>query len=155
MKVLESTKERLIIGYKEDSNAFELVWLVLGIIAFGSVPFLGIGMLYLTVFAAVTTLVMKRQFPQKLFVFDKNKKLLIIKSKFWLWYSTTQYAFDEIVEAPLITKYFYVGSMTVRPMEFVRLTLKRRDGKILQEDMLYGAAANHDMAYKINKFLRH
>lgn len=112
-------------------------------------------MLYLTVFAAVTTLVMKRQFPQKLFVFDKNKKLLIIKSKFWLWYSTTQYAFDEIVEAALITKYFYVGSMTVRPMEFVRLTLKRRDGKILQEDMLYGAAASHGMAYKINRFLRH
>lgn len=153
--VLKSTKERLVVGYEKDTNALDLVWLVLWIVAFGSIPFLGIGMLILTIFAVLIALSIRHQFPRKLVVFDKNNRLLIIKSKFLLWYLTTRYAFNEIVEAVLYTRNNYVGSMTARPMEYVQLTLRRQNGKMLQKDILCGIDANHDVVQQINRFLKY
>ena len=154
--VLKSTKERLVVGYEKDTNVFDLVRLVLWIVALGSIPFLGIGMLIITIFTVFFALSIRYQYPQKLVVFDKNKKLLIIKSKFLLWYLTAQYAFNEVVEAVLHTRNNPVGSTTiiVMPMEYVQLTLRKQDGKILQEDILCGVDANHEVVYKINNFLR-
>lgn len=149
--VLKSTKERLVVGYEKDTNAWDLLWLV----AFGSIPFLGIGMLILTTFAVLCALSIRHQFPRKLIVFDKNNKLLIIKSKFLLWHLTTQYAFNEIVEAVLYTRNIYAGSMSVGPMDYVRLTLRRQDGKILQEDILCGGVADHGVVHQINRFLKY
>ena len=46
--------------------------------------------------------------------------------------------------------------MTIRPMEIVQIARRRRrDGKIYQKDILYGADANHGMVYQINRFFLH
>jgi hypothetical protein len=155
MKVFEITKERLVIGRKEDASIFDLLWLSLWIVAFGSIPFLGMGMLLPTILVTLCVLTVALQFPSKLLVFDKNRNLLIIKSKFLLWYPTTQYALNEIVKVALVTKNIYVGSMTVRPVDAVQLTRRRQNGRISQEDILYGVDANHGMVHQINRFLKY
>lgn len=205
MKVLESTKERLVIGREEYTSAFELVWLALWInalittcfvvisenlpslrhspfgisfiigwllshflfpenkkekastywfvVAFGSIPFLGVSLLP---FVAICIFVAELQFPNRIsLIFDKDKNLLTIKSKFLLWYPTVRYALDEILGTIVVTNNYYVGSMTMRPVEVVQMTRRRRDGKILQKNILYGADANHGMTHRINRFLMH
>jgi ABC-type thiamine transport system substrate-binding protein len=154
MKVFDITKERLVIGRKEDISICDLLWLSLWIVAFGSIPFLGIGMLLLTILVAFCVLTVALQFPTKLLVFDKTKNLLIIKSKFLLWYPTTQYALNEIVEVAFVAKSIY-GSMTVSPIDVVRLTRRKQNGKTSQEDILYGVDANHGVVHQINRFLNY
>lgn len=155
MKVFEITKDRLVIGHKEDASIFDLLWVLLLKIAFCSIPFLGVGMLALTIFVAFCVLTTRHQLPKKFLVFDKNKNLLIIKSKFLLWYPTSQYALNEIVEVALVTKNIYVGSMTVRPMDYIQLTRRRQNGRISQENILCGLDANHGAVHQINRFLEY
>jgi hypothetical protein len=155
MKIFEITKERLVIGRKEDASIFDLLWLSLWIVAFGSIPFLGMGMLAFTIFVALFVLTVRHQFPKKFLVFDTNKNRLIIKSKFLLWYPTSQYALNEIVEVALVTRNIYVGSMTVRPVDFIQLTRRRQNGRISQEDILCGLDANHGVVHQINRFLKY
>lgn len=153
MKDLEITKERLFIGRKEDVNILDSLWLSLWTVAFCSILFLGIGMLIFNTFVAFYVLTKRSQLPRNFLVFDKNRNLLIVESKFLLWHPTSQYALDEIMNIALVTRKIYVGTTTVVPMEFVQLTRRRRNGRISQEDILCGLDANHSVVHQINRFL--
>lgn len=152
MKDFEITKERLVIGRKEDANIWDLLWLSLWIVAFCSILFLRI-MLIFTIYVAFCVFAARSQLPSNFLIFDKNKNLLIIKSKFFLWYPTSQYALDKIVNVALVTRRIYVGSTGSMPVEFIQLTRRRQNGRISQENILCGLDTNHSVVHQINRFL--
>ncbi|MBW4481105.1 MAG: hypothetical protein KME14_01040 [Tildeniella torsiva UHER 1998/13D] len=153
MQVFEITKERLVIGHKEETSVFDLLWLFMWIVAFAAIPFFGMGLLVLAGLVTLCMLLATIQVPRKLLIFDKNKNLLIIKSKLFLWHLTTQYALSEIVKAALTTKNIYAGSMTIIPLDVVQLIRRKQNTRTFQESIIYGMNANHNVVNQINKFL--
>jgi hypothetical protein len=118
-------------------------------IIFFAIPILGFGVLLMI---AVVSICITPQIAS--LTFDKDENLLTIKKvKILSWYPVTQYPLDEIIEVTLGKKYVHTSAMNgvVRPIAW--LSRRRKNGRILQKNILANANANHSVVNQINKFL--
>lgn len=121
-------------------------------VAFGSTPFLGVGLLS---FVAFGILVTDLQFPSYfVLTLNKGKDIFTLKSKFLYWYYTIQYPLNELTGATRSTIRIYTGSMTVMDMPALQLDRTRsQDGKRLQKALLFSEKDINFVVYSINRFL--
>lgn len=81
-------------------------------------------------------------FPTRTFTFDRQRNLLIIKSKCFFWHRKIEYYLSEIQSLQWFTEPVYVGGMTVVNVQFLKIIRRKQNDRTHLIPLRHGCDLN-------------